>query len=127
MSSPSTLPMDLSQLIQFVQQQRTSLTERVQQHDGLLARLNLLEKENGDLKKVLKDKDLVTEKLQSQLSATTPTSASLLLVFCYTSNFLTCMAKAEDEVITDVEVLNRKNIADLKYPDMTDEELFPKG
>ncbi|KAL9536550.1 hypothetical protein MBANPS3_012569 [Mucor bainieri] len=72
MSSSSTPPMDLSQLIQFVQQQQqqlVSLTEKVQQHDGLLARLDLLEKENVNLKKVLQDKDL------GQISATTPSSA----------------------------------------------------
>ena len=69
--------MDLSQLIQTVQdqqQQLTSLVERVQHHDNLLARLDILEKENQALKKILQDKDLVIEKLQrSQGSATTNT------------------------------------------------------
>ncbi|KAL7317424.1 hypothetical protein PS15m_003784 [Mucor circinelloides] len=59
--------MDLNQLIQTVQdqqQQLTSLVERVQHHDNLLARLDILEKENQALKKILQDKDLVIEKLQ---------------------------------------------------------------
>lgn len=76
MSDNNTLqPMDLSQLIQFVQQQQqqlTSLADRVKQHDNLLARLDLLEKENGELKKILNDKDLVIAKLQGQLSDTRP-------------------------------------------------------
>lgn len=65
-------PMDLNQLIQSVQEQQQqliSLTERVQQHDHLLARLDLLEKENGDLKKQLEAKDLAIAKLQGQFSA----------------------------------------------------------
>ncbi|KAF1801394.1 hypothetical protein FB192DRAFT_1473877, partial [Mucor lusitanicus] len=53
------------------------LAERVQQHDNLLARLDLLEKENGELKKVLNDKDLVIERLQGQLSGIRPTQAPL--------------------------------------------------
>ncbi|KAK4521576.1 uncharacterized protein ATC70_006900, partial [Mucor velutinosus] len=64
--------MDLNQLIQTVQQQQqqlVSLTERVQQHDNLLARLDLLEKENGELKNQLQAKDLAIEKLQGQLSS----------------------------------------------------------
>jgi hypothetical protein len=69
--------MDLNQLIQTVQdqqQQLTSLVERVQHHDNLLARLDILEKENQALKKILHDKDLVIEKLQSSRdSATTDT------------------------------------------------------
>lgn len=65
-------PMDLNQLIQSVQEQQQqliSLTERVQQHDHLLARLDLLEKENGDLKKQLEAKDLAIAQLQGQFSA----------------------------------------------------------
>ncbi|KAK4513035.1 uncharacterized protein ATC70_013035 [Mucor velutinosus] len=64
--------MDLNQLIQTVQEQQQqliSLTERVQQHDNLLARLDLLEKENGELKNQLQAKDLAIEKLQGQLSS----------------------------------------------------------
>lgn len=71
--------MDLNQLIQLVQQQQqqlVSLTERVHQHDSLLARLDLLEKENGELKKVLNDKDLVIQQLQGQLSGSHPAPAS---------------------------------------------------
>ncbi|CAO3609507.1 unnamed protein product [Mucor fragilis] len=59
-----------------LQQQLASLSERVNQHDGILARLDALEKENQGLKKNLQDKDLLIKKLQatSQASANdTPT------------------------------------------------------
>ncbi|KAL9536404.1 hypothetical protein MBANPS3_012670, partial [Mucor bainieri] len=71
-------PMDLAQLIQTVtqqQQQLSLLTERVQQHDHLLTRLNLLEKENEDLKKLLSDKDQELKKLQQGLATSHVTNS----------------------------------------------------
>ncbi|KAL7308739.1 hypothetical protein PS15m_011908 [Mucor circinelloides] len=73
--------MDISQIatvLQQFQQQLTAVQEKVQHHDNLLARLDMLEKENEDLKKNLLDRDLVIKNLQSQLSVTgttTPTPA----------------------------------------------------
>lgn len=61
-------PTDMNQvtvIMQQLQQQLASLSERVNQHDGILARLDALEKENQALKKILHDKDLVIEKLQA--------------------------------------------------------------
>ncbi|KAI8646048.1 hypothetical protein BD408DRAFT_455940, partial [Parasitella parasitica] len=61
-------PTDMNQvtvIMQQLQQQLASLSERVNQHDGILARLDALEKENQTLKKILQDKDLVIEKLQA--------------------------------------------------------------
>ncbi|KAK4511249.1 uncharacterized protein ATC70_012464 [Mucor velutinosus] len=54
-------PTDMNQvtvIMQQLQQQLASLSERVNQHDGILARLDALEKENQALKKILHDKDL---------------------------------------------------------------------
>lgn len=61
-------PTDMNQvtaIMRQLQQQLASLSERVNQHDGILARLDVLEKENQELKKILQDKDLVIEKLQA--------------------------------------------------------------
>lgn len=54
------LPLVLNQL----QQQLTALTDKVNKHDDILARLDALEKENQDLKQQLQAKDLVIKKLQ---------------------------------------------------------------
>ena len=63
---------DLLQLFRTVQEQQQQLTllaDKVQQHDNLLARLDLLEKENDELKKVIQAKDLAIEKLQGLVSS----------------------------------------------------------
>ena len=72
-------PTDMQQvsaLMQQLQQQLNSLSERVHHHDGILARLDALEKENQGLKKNLQDKDLLIEKLKATSQASvrdTPT------------------------------------------------------
>ncbi|EPB80990.1 hypothetical protein HMPREF1544_12316 [Mucor circinelloides 1006PhL] len=69
--------MDISQIATVLQQfqhQLTAVQEKVQHHDNLLARLDMLEKENEDLKKNLLDRDLVIKNLQSQLSVTGTTA-----------------------------------------------------
>ncbi|KAI8636501.1 hypothetical protein BD408DRAFT_407114 [Parasitella parasitica] len=61
--------MDMNQLhllLQQLQQQLTSVTERVNQHDGILSRLDMLEKENTELKKLLQQKDLEISSLRSR-------------------------------------------------------------
>ncbi|KAK4514783.1 uncharacterized protein ATC70_002386 [Mucor velutinosus] len=63
--------MDMNQLqmiLNQLQEQLTSVTARVNEHDGLLARLDTLEKENSELKKLLQDKDLAIQKLQGAVS-----------------------------------------------------------
>ena len=56
---------NVSALMQQMQQQLASLSERVSQHDGILARLDALEKENQELKKILQQKDLDIKRLQA--------------------------------------------------------------
>ncbi|KAL9536575.1 hypothetical protein MBANPS3_012550, partial [Mucor bainieri] len=56
------------QLLAHLQSQLASVQQKVQEHDSLLERLNLLEKENQDLKDNLKAKNLVIQELQGQLS-----------------------------------------------------------
>ncbi|KAK4521575.1 Splicing factor 3B subunit 5 [Mucor velutinosus] len=56
-------------ILNQLQEQLTSVTARVNEHDGLLARLDTLEKENSELKKLLQDKDLAIQKLQGAVSA----------------------------------------------------------
>ena len=71
--------MDMNQLqivLNQLQEQLTSVTARVNEHDGLLARLDTLEKENSELKKLLHAKDLAIQKLQGSVSGQVVSSGS---------------------------------------------------
>jgi hypothetical protein len=61
----------IATVLEQLQLQLTAVQEKVQHHDNLLLRMDMLEKENENLKKNLQDRDLALEKLRAQLLGST--------------------------------------------------------